>query len=203
MRSSLKSCVWLAGVLALANAPVHADVLFSTANYNSGEYGDYSIDGSTFLATSFTLTQAEQISEIDGHFTQFGDGNSIFAAISSAASLSSWSSSVVSQTVFTPNTDGTDTNATWSTLLSPGTYYLVLGSGLYGSTGQSGLATGQDVVGNPSFFQSFDGGATWSAQAQNDMRVALQGAPVPVPASLPLLASGLAALGLFGRRRSV
>jgi hypothetical protein len=202
MRTSLKSSAVLAGALALVSVTAHADVLFSTANYNSAESGDYSLDAATFLATSFTLTQAEQISEIDGHFTQFGDGNSIFAAISSAANLSAWSSNVVSDTVFTPNTDGTDTNAAWNVTLNPGTYYLVLGAGLYGSTGQSGLATGQDVVGNPSFFQSFDGGATWSAQPQNDLRVALQGAAVPVPAAWPLLLSGLAALGVLGRRKA-
>ncbi len=202
MRNSLKSSALLAGVLALANAPVNADVLLSTANYNSAEFGDYSIDSSTFIATSFTLTQPELISELDGHFTQFGDGNSIFAAISSAASLSAWSSSVVSETVFTPNTDGADTSAAWWTTLSAGTYYLVLGSGLYGASGQSGLATGQDVIGNPSFSQSFDGGATWSGLSENDLRVALQGAPVPVPGTLPLLLSGLAALGVMGRRKA-
>ncbi|QWF69674.1 PEP-CTERM sorting domain-containing protein [Methylomonas paludis] len=203
MRTSLTLGL-LSAALMLSNTVAQADTVFSTANYNAAEPGDFSIDSANFLATSFTLTQAEQITAIDGHFSQYGDGNTIFAAISSAANLANWSSSVVGQTSFAPNTDGTDSSAALSLTLDPGTYYLVLGSGLSGTTGATGLATGQDVIGSPQFYQSFDGGASWGNLGQNDLRLALEGtavSSVPVPGTLPLLVSGLGVLAAGMRKR--
>ncbi|WP_347985711.1 PEP-CTERM sorting domain-containing protein [Methylomonas sp. AM2-LC] len=205
MRTSLPKIATLLVALALVNTQAVADTILSTADYNVNEPGDYVIDSSNYLATSFTLTQAEQITSIGGHFTQFGDGNNIFAEITSVTAQGLPTSTVLAQVNFAPNTDGTDSSTAFSVLLGPGTYDIIFGGNTTTAPGSSGLASGQDITGNATFYQSTDSGVTWSTLAANDLRVVVQGtavSAVPLPSSLPLLLSGLGLLGFSMKKRT-
>lgn len=190
----------------LASTATFADTVFSTADFEAVENGTYAIDNTNFQSVNFQLTQQTLITGIGGHFSQYSSGDNIFGAIVAASSLasaptvdsSSLEALALAHTVFTP--DGSDQVAALSINLAPGAYTLVFGSGLWGTIGTSGLADSQDIIGAPNLFQTVNGGVTWSALNAN-VRMDVQGTAVPVPASLPLLASALAGLGAIARKR--
>jgi hypothetical protein len=198
----------LATVALVVGAPAGAATVFSSANYvPDNETGDYYIagDGQSYIAATFTLTRQSEITGIGGVFTQYSDGE-IFAAIiglppaQTDVTASSLSGLSLAHTVFTAPQDGSDFTTPLSVVLGQGTYELVFGSGLWGATGDSGLATGMD--GQANLLRTTDGGLTWDP-LQDSMRVTVEASPVPLPAGLPLLVSGVAALGgLFRRRRA-
>lgn len=196
-------------LLGLASIPAHASTIFSSADYNANEPGDFNIDNASFVGASFQLTQATTITGIGGHFSQYSYDN-IFGAIVSASSLNALptvtaanlASLALASTSLAP--DGSDQLGSVSITLGPGTYDVIFGSGLWGTTGGSGLATGQtdNINSAAALFQTVNGGASWSLLGENDVRIDVVGTPVsavPVPAALPLFASGL--LGLMGAAR--
>jgi hypothetical protein len=200
-----------AGSIALMTAaPAMSDTLYASSGYvnnNGAEVGDYAFDNtsSSLIAATFTLAQQSHVTGVGGVFTQFGDGGSIFASLiaAPAAQTSVTAGSLpglsLANAVFTPPEDGSDATTPLSVTLSPGTYELVFGSGLFGATGYSGLASGMN--GQASLLQTVDGGASWDA-LNDSVRVTVSGNVVPLPAALPLLCSGLAAgFGLMRRRR--
>jgi hypothetical protein len=202
--------VGVASLALLAAAPAMSSTLFASAGYvSNGETGDYFIDNGAnqLFGATFTLTQESQITGVGGVFTQFdGDGGSIFAAIIAAPALqtavnsSTLTGLSLASTVFVAPADGSDASTPLSVLLGPGTYELVFGSGLFGATGQSGLASGMD--GTATLAQSVDGGATWGTLSDS-VRVTVTGDVVPLPAGLPLFCSGIAAIfGLVRRARA-
>jgi hypothetical protein len=134
-----------------------------------------------------------------------GDGGTVFGDIIAApgSQTAVTATSLVSQSlghvVFNAPTDGSDAVAPLSALLGPGSYELVFGSGLFGATGVSGLATGMN--GTADFFRSIDGGQSWDPQSDS-VRMTVYASPVPLPAGLPLLISGVAAFGGLIRRRA-
>ena len=197
----------LATLALVAGVPAGAATVYSSAGYvPNGETGDYYIanDGQSFIAATFTLSQQSEITGIGGVFTQFGDGGSIFGAIIAApasqtdVTASSLVNLSLAHTIFAPPTDGSDLTTPLSALLGPGTYELVLGSGLWGTDGNSGLATGMD--GQANLLRTVDGGASWDVLSDS-VRVTVEASPVPLPAGLPLLMSGVAAIGGLMRRR--
>jgi hypothetical protein len=197
----------LATLALVAGVPAGAATVFSSAGFvPNGETGDYYIanDGQSFIAATFTLGQESEITGIGGVFTQFGDGGSIFGAIIAApanqsdVTASSLANLSLAHAIFAPPTDGSDLTTPLSALLGPGTYELVFGSGLWDTTGNSGLATGMD--GQASLLRTADGGASWDV-LNDSVRVTVDASPVPLPAGLPLLASGVAAMGAMLRRR--
>lgn len=202
------SAVGTLATLALAaGVPAMASTVYASAGFvQNGETGDYSLanDAQSLIAATFTLTEESQLTGVGGVFTQFGDSGSIFGAIIAAptsqtdVTSSSLLALSLAHTVFAPPTDGSDFTTPLSTVLGPGSYELIFGSGLWGATGNSGLATGMNGTAN--LLQSVDGGATWGA-LNDSVRVTVDASPVPLPAGLPLLASGLAALGALTRRR--
>jgi hypothetical protein len=200
--SKLRAAVLVAAI-SFGASVAHADVLLNTASNGGMENNDYLFDNSNFLAVAFNLNQAENITDVGGYFSQYSDGNPVFVVITT--SLTNWSNNSVAQTLFTPIADGvSDTTVPLATTLSAGSYYVVVGSGAFGASGSGGLVSGQNPVGNASFFQSFDAGSTWVALSDNSMRVFVDGtaAAVPVPAAMPLLASGLAFFAAAARRRA-
>jgi hypothetical protein len=193
---------------ALMSGPAMASTVFASAGFvPNGETGDYYIaaDGQSYMATTFTLTQASEVTGIGGVFTQFGDGGSIFGAILAApanqsdVTASTLAGLSLAHSIFAPPTDGSDASTALSVLLQAGTYELVFGSGVWGTTGNSGLAIGMD--GQANLLRTTDGGATWDA-VNDSVRMTVEASPVPLPAGLPLLASGLAAVGAMLRRRN-
>lgn len=208
----------IGALVALAlggGAPAFADTLvYESAGFvPNGEVGDYPIypfssanGGPGYVATTFTLGQQTNVTGVGGVFTQFPvTGGSIFADIIAAPANQTdvTATSLVSQSlghvVFTAPTDGSDAKESLNVLLGPGTYELVFGSGLFGATGDSGLASG--MQGTANFFNTADGGQTWNAQSDS-LRMTVYASPVPLPAGLPLLISGVAALGGLLRRKT-
>jgi hypothetical protein len=197
----------LATLALVAGAPAGAATVYASAGFvPNGENGDYYIasDAQSFIAATFTLAQQSEITGIGGVFTHDGDGGSIFGAIIAqptsqtdvtAANLVNLS---LAHTIFAPPTDGSDLTTSLSVLLGPGTYEVVFGSGLWDTTGNSGLASGMD--GEASLLRSVDGGASWDP-LNDSVRVTVDASPVPLPAGLPLLMSGVAAIGGLLRRR--
>ncbi|CAM3641562.1 PEP-CTERM sorting domain-containing protein [Roseateles saccharophilus] len=189
-----------AGAHAVVAAPFYESASFvdeSVAN------GDYYIDATRFLGAGFTVSQAEAVSAIGGNFTQYGDGNNIFGAIvkldGNGGLQGQLSANVVAEAVFTPT--GGDQSVALNTVLQPGQYAVVFGSGLFGTTGSSGLVAGQAAIGSPSFLQ-YDGSGV-SAFTGDTLRVTVNAvSAVPEPASALLFATGAMALGLLRRRRA-
>lgn len=197
----------LAPIALLAAAPAMSDTLYSSAGFvPNGETGDYYFDNTAqnLFAATFTLAQTSNITGVGGVFTQFGDGGSVFAAIiaapasQTAVNATTLPGLALAETTFNAPTDGSDVTAPVSKTLGPGTYELVIGSGLFGATGQSGLATGMN--GTATLAQSIDGGQTWDTLTDS-VRVTVSGNVVPLPAALPLLLSGLGVGAGFLRRR--
>lgn len=196
-----------AATLALA-AGAHADTpFFQSASFvdEATSQGDFSVYDGKFLGAVFTVTQAEAVSAIGGNFTQYSDGD-IFGAIVRLAPGASLpgeltAANTVAHAVFTPSTGGGDQSVSLSTVLQPGRYAVVFGAGLFGTTGYSGLVSGQGALGVPSFV-AYDGG-TASAFTDDTLRVTVNAvAAVPEPATALLWAAGAIALGLVRRRRA-
>ena len=193
---------------ALASLPLSASadsLLYQSATFvdESQAIGDYFIDNTRYLGAVFTVSTPESLTRIGGNFTQYGDGNPIFGAIVPvvAGLPGDVAATAVAHTMLTPT--GGDQTAAIAGVLNPGTYAVVFGSGLYGTTGQSGLVDSQLRVGTPMFVQ-YTGGATLTASAFTDdtLRVTVYANAVPEPATGLLWAAGSLALGFVLRRRA-
>jgi hypothetical protein len=84
--------------------------------------------------------------------------------------------------------------------LAPGTYGVVFGSGQFGADGDAGLGDANNPIGSPNLFQSIFA-PDWATLDDPGVRIVVEGVTTtPLPAALPLFATGLGALGLLGWR---
>ncbi len=207
-----------------AGAPAFAaDYLFQTATPGpSDSFGVYPVSGdgtdlgSTYFGTTFNVAGGSITSLLVGaNVDGFGSG-SVFAELVPVASLSSLPNTGASVTAWLQdpaNNKGTvlitapsgpnNADATgvisFSSALAAGNYALIFGSGLYGATGEVNLTEGNTTVGSPNIFSALAGDSF--ASYGYDTGIRMFAVPVPLPAALPLLGSGLAAGLAFLRRR--
>ncbi len=205
------------GLTALTG-PARADaILFQTATLDPSALaadntlvlqGDGTSAGSNAIGADFTVTQAVTVTSIGAAFAETaltaGTGP-IFGAIVSVdpvtglptQPLELLPSITLADTLFTPTTDG-DTSAALSVTLSPGSYGVVFGSGLFGAAGVADLLVGNDTVGAPSIFNN---GFAPFAQDPFDTDVRLfVAAAVPEPGSFVMLLTGGLVLAAMRRR---
>lgn len=206
MQALIRTAAATAALTLVASAhAVVAAPFYQSASFvdESVANGDYYLDNTRFLGATFTVTQAEAVSAIGGNFTQYGDGNNIFGAIvkldGSGGLQGQLSANVVAEALFTPT--GGDQSVALNTVLQPGQYAVVFGSGLFGANGSSGLVGSQTAIGSPSFLQ-YDGSSV-STFTDDTLRVTVNAvSAVPEPTSALLFATGALALGLLRRRQA-
>ncbi|MCG8695633.1 MAG: hypothetical protein MI806_30855 [Minwuiales bacterium] len=202
-----------------------AGVIFQSAELiavgNTGGVGagrPFAITG-----TRFSITETVQVDMIGGHFSQSFSG-SIFGAIvplsrPNSNPIGSLPDIALASTTFTVPFPGggisVDFLTPLSVVLSPGSYGVLFGTGLFGATSTSGPAFADNNT-NPSaptYFLSSDN-STWFSVAPSSNEpdsfprmvvtgTVLDGAAVPGPGMLALFAAGLASLGLARRKRAI
>jgi hypothetical protein len=194
--------------------------------YGDGINADSNYVGATFALTASGVSVLQVGANLDaygtvsGGVTGDGGNDEVFAEIVSVASLASlpavpgtpgtsisdWlQANDLGHAILTvPATAGdASTLINFSNALAPGNYALIIGSGLYGATGGVNLTSGNATLGSPNVFASTTGD-TFAAYTYDTGIRLFAATPVPLPAGLPLLGSGLATLvGLFRRRRVV
>lgn len=205
----------LISIFFLASTNVNAATIYESA---TGPF-DYTTCCGSFTNTSqftgaiFSVNSQTHIESIGAHFLDFLDqGGSIFGAIAGLNSSNYPSNdgltldNVLAYNVFTPYT-GSDYLVPISITLDAGTYAVVFGSGLFGTTGnqaltllQPGEATSSD--GSIIYTNESSSLGHWSTMSDypNRYRMIVNGTPVvsavPIPGAIWLLGSGL--LGLVG-----
>ncbi len=199
-----------AALLALAAAPVLADPLYQSATFTGDDTGEYILSENNIMGGVFTLDHATHITDIGAQFGGF-PGGEIFGAIvrvDPATGLPVGSSddlahSALGHALFAVTGGTHDQSVNLPLTLGAGTYAVVFGSGQFGADGFAGLGDLNDPVGDPSLIRSFFG-PDWSQFDDNGVRVFVNGAAVPEPASWALMLAGFGAvgMGLRARRRT-
>ena len=236
MAFSLKTVLSTSALLAAVAfaQPALADgIIFQTATTDPNALandvtfplqGDGTTGNSLAFGADFTLTAGStQIGSIGAAFGDTANtsgGGSIFGMIvavdpttglptQTLESLFSGAASPLASVVFTPGQDG-DTTATFAqpVTLAAGTYAVVFGSGLFGTTGVADLLAGEDTVGSPFVFEDdfgVDGNfnpltGSFGPASENDVRLFVDA--VPEPASFTIIGAGLLLLTGLVRRRA-
>jgi hypothetical protein len=211
MEAKLKAKLFgLVALFALASVSQHASaaVLYDNGPIN-GTISGYAITDGYAVSNSFTLSQ-------DSIVTGVNFGAWVLQSASLTASLTAvdWaittipssypingSASVTTEPTGIPHVSYTILSASFSTgsvSLAPGSYYLVLQNAV-STIGGSSAFVFWDLNNGPSTASQNTGvGAIGSESFQI---IGSSIAATPLPAALPLFASGLGALGLLGWRR--
>ncbi|MEE9494530.1 MAG: VPLPA-CTERM sorting domain-containing protein [Gammaproteobacteria bacterium] len=212
---AMKSSVFCASILSLAlSMSVDASFVYesSRGNYDWVHGASSYVNSDQFIGARFTVDQPVTILGIGGHFQKYsGYSGSVFGAIVSLDNKSYPSIStagfnnLVASSVFTPDW-GKDFLAPIDATLTPGTYAVILGSGLFGATGNQGLTLIQPDRVRYSNGDKISWGTSrnwYDGEVRIRHRILLSdSAPVsavPVPATAWLLISGL--IGLAGVAR--
>jgi len=156
------------------------------------------------FAAEFSYSSGETITSLAAYVTQgSAQPGASFEFQIYAGTLTRNSTASYSATATYETNGWTSTSPLSLTLPSSGDYWLVVAP-ISGSTGldlpvQSSATTGTV----PALGFEYKSGSNWTASGAPYIGVEINAAsPVPVPATLPLLLSGLGALAALGRRRN-
>lgn len=199
-----------AALLALAAAPAFAGPLYQSATYTGDDTGEYILSENNIMGGIFTLDHMTHITDIGAQFGGF-PGGEIFGAIvrvDPATGLPVGGSddiaaNALGHAVFAVTGGTHDQSVALPLTLAAGTYAVVFGSGQFGADGFAGLGYLNDSVGDPSLVRSFFS-TEWASFDDTGVRVFVDGAAVPEPASWALMLAGFGAVGagLRARRRT-
>jgi len=196
--------------------PAKADTVFQTATYTGVDNGEFVIQSTPnfmrFVGASFTINQQTDITGIGAQFGGFPSGT-IFGAIVPLASLtalpagspSQLESISVADVEFSVSGGIHDILQPLSVTLNPGTYGVIFGSGLFGTSGFAGLGDGNATVGSPNFFD-FQQVASpdWKVLNADGVRLFVEGnvvTAVPEPSTWAMMILGFAGIGVMTYRR--
>jgi len=127
-------------------------VLESAVMETPGRFGGTNITTSQFVGWRFQTSHSLAVDHIGGHLLSFPDepGN-IFAALVRLPSIDSVPmgapfnpDEIVATTTFRPPFPSAEVFTPLSTMLAPGSYTLVFGTGLFGATGAGAIHNGDD-----------------------------------------------------------
>ena len=209
-------------VLPIAAVAVPITIHESAGLGTSGTGGGSTISLNQFIGTSFSISDAVHVTTIGGDMGT-SPGGDIFGAIVPVPAPGTVpgvapleiESIALANTVFSAAT-GHPTTVDFRTPLAvdlaPGDYALIFGSGLFGATGQGFLGTNNiPIPGSVTFStdnapppQGFPLGR-WNGPFFGDiLRLVVEGeiSPIPEPSTLLLLASGLAGLAAWRRKKA-
>ena len=193
--------------------------------------GDGTDAGSSFIGTTFTLNSSTNTLQVGGNFDTNGIGSAFAEVVSlsslTASGLLNGTGTVnnavvnylqgnnLGSSVFNAPTSAGDASTVinFGTSLAAGNYALIFGSGLFGATGGSAFgapyngsvtftdtANGNVAIGSPTIFNSLGNDNFTTYGFETDIRI-FAATPVPLPAALPLMLSGIAGFGIFRRSR--
>lgn len=211
-RSHARKALLAIGLLATFVVPVKAATILETASYTGIDNGEYIVQASRFLGTSFTITQTTNITAIGAQFGGF-PGGTIFGAIVPLASLtalpagspSGLEAISLADVVFSVAGGTHDLLESLSVTLDPGTYGVIFGSGLFGADGFAGLGDGNTPNGSPTYFDYQEVVSNnWKSLDANGVRIVVEGnivAAVPELSTWAMLLLGFAGVGFVGLRR--
>jgi len=204
-RIALFVILFFALTATLPQSPAVADILFESGTLGptgiswqdalDGLVGGSSVSNTVFSGVRFELTQRVAITEISGHVFSPAGGD-FFGAIVALDDSDDFPNSgnlstpdVLGHTLLEFPIASAEAFGNLSFPLDPGWYALVLGSGLFGATGNGGMILNNPDIGNPSYiaFQPLSG-VPWIeiSQVFKDFRFVVYGNIIPEPSSVML-----------------
>ena len=202
--------VAIALLLSTAATPTFADTIYQSATYTGNDTGEYILTDYDLIGGAFTVTGKTSITAIGAQFGGYPSG-SIFGAIIAVDpttgiplySKSQLETNNFGHVVFSvPQVTATDLAIPLSLTLDTGTYGVVFGSGLFGTTGNAGLGYLNDTISPDGVFRSFfsDGYQTF---ADSGVRVFVEGeavAAVPEASTWAMMLVGFVGIGFMTYR---
>lgn len=207
-----------AGVIAvgLFSATTQAAILHESASVGApaNAFEGVAVYGGNWVGSRFTVDTEWQVTSVGARYAQLsGSTFAAIVALSGPGALPSFTptaiaGNAIASAVFTAAPVNQDFTLSLSATLSAGEYALVFGTGALGSTGGFGmLAHNNPELPGASYL--FSDGVNWfdgseAVDPLDSLRFFVEGsalALVPLPGALPLLATGLAGLGLLSWRR--
>lgn len=205
MLSASMAQLVLAGLGIVAAAPSsRADfILYESATIGGGPGSfNYIAASNSFLGVRFQVPSPVVTTRMGGIF--FGGTGDIFGAIVALSSPTDLpdttnlsSPDVLAHTLIAQGPPNADTSGPISIALTPGSYALVYGGGLFGSPSNA-LAFVPRIsteVGVPSYIFYTSPNSSWSVGGNSNVRFFIEAQSVPEPSGLVL--AGISALGLL------
>jgi len=189
----------LLGLALLASAGgAHAALVLDTGTPGGG--APIMLDGSDFAAAAFSLADGQALNSLQAYLTGGTLGDTFSVALYAADGSGSLPGTQIGTWQATWNGDGYNGVSGLSlTGLAAGNYWAAFEVGTDDTTTGLELSTGAASGTAPALGYAFNSGAAYQSLTGTTFSVKVDAQPVPLPASLLLLGSGV--LGLGGRRK--